>query len=213
MANLLIKNGATTPADWYVSGTGAGSNGDPFIQTVNIRSINSAVRVAKSITRPSNTTAYSAGQALGASTSVFTQLNFASLSRLAGATVELSCPTLFKGSNQGSANPTIRLMLYREPLNSANDTYLDAAAPILSDAVAKSFIGSILFNASDWQNTNSTSGASGNAVCNGIFEVNGPVRFSVKTGISDIYAVPIFLAAYTPVSADEFEFAVVADQR
>src|SRR5687768_7285843 len=98
MANLKIKDG--DGSDKYVQKTGAGSDVDPFVDPAATslavldawdssdacKVVGQKVTVTVEFTRPSNTTAYTAGDVVSNSTSATTPLDFANLARVASGT-------------------------------------------------------------------------------------------------------------------------------
>ena len=162
-------------------------------------------RVTVSVTRPSDTNIYAINDALSDATSggVALKLKGFALDGMKG--MYLDRAEARSSANQ-STLPGIALHLFRAAI--ASDVN-DNAAVALTDAEAATRVGVIEFPAADWKPLNAASGASGNASCekDALAKL---IEFRAGGGSNQdgeiLYAVPVLLNTYTPVSGEIFTF-------
>lgn len=156
---------------------------------------------AASLTRPSNTTAYAAGDVISAVTTN-DHFTFGALSndnskrtgRPNPGTLAINCARLWSSANQ-STKLDAELWLFHTDIAEVADN--SAFAP--TDTEMLTLVGIIAFPMADWKVGTATSGADGNAVC----EVRN-LDFPVMAGPGRLYGQLVARNAYTPVSAEVF---------
>jgi hypothetical protein len=155
--------------------------------------------ITASKTRPSDTTAYAAGDVIAESTSAGTVLTFSNMSRKTGSSGLILGAMMIDSANQ-STKPQVELWLFSAAPGAKNDNA--AFAP--TDAELETLIDIIKFD-----NTNAlvgtvTAGADGNS----IQKTSSPIAIPFKSaeGSRALYGVPVVRNAYTPVSGEKFTF-------
>lgn len=154
---------------------------------------------AASLTRPSNTDTYAAGDVISAVTTN-DHFTFGAASndqskrtgRPNPGTLAINCARLWSSANQ-STKLDAELWLFNIDIAEVADN--SAFAP--TDAEMLTLVGIIQFPMADWKVGLSTSGAGGNAVC----EVRN-LDFPVMAGPGRLYGQLVARNAYTPVSAE-----------
>ena len=151
---------------------------------------------ATEITRPANTTAYTAGDAVGgASSSVLTLSNAARTNSGGGRILGVR---LFKsGTTVTSATFTVLFF------NSSPTDVADNAAFNLTYAEKAYFVGSVALS------TMTVQGSGGGFAFS---YPNPPLWFQTATSSKALYAVVTAAAGYTPASAETFSLNVVVEQ-
>lgn len=163
------------------------------------------VAVSDTIIRPSNTTAYAAGDVISEVTTndhhTFTILRTKpSDEPLYSATVERA--SVSSSANQ-STLPDLELWLFSSDIAEVADN--GAFAP--TDAELLTCLGVIDFPVSLWKVGNAGSGADGNSIC---FAEN--LAMVVKGSSGNIYGQLVVRNAYTPVSAESFKVTLYVQQ-
>ncbi len=182
-------------------GTNVSTDGDyAEIQTDNIGQVRTAIAgytktitVAK--TRPSNTTAYAAGQVLNESTSAGTNWTFANCARVNGGSGTIAAAYVIDGASQ-SVPPVLELWLFNTNPTPDNDgavftpTYgeMTGATPGKLAAIIP------LINLS-------VGTASTNSVQNAGFTLN---PFQCAAADTSLYGTLVVRNIYTPISAETF---------
>jgi hypothetical protein len=152
-------------------------------------------RIAEdSVTRPANTTAYTAGDVVTESTA--DALEFLGDEQRIGVNI-IHSAVCISSANQGT-KPDLELWLFDADLTPADDNA--AFAP--TDAQMRTLVGVIEFPVASFKVGNSGSGADGNVAC----EVQDlDIVFSPKAAGGMLYGVLVVRNAYTPVSAERFD--------
>ena len=157
------------------------------------------------LTRPSNTTAYAAGDVISAVTSN-DHYTFTGVVEYDGAgTACIESALLIDSANQ-STKPDLELWLFSSDIAEVADN--SAFAP--TDAEMATLIGIIPFPVGNFYAGDATSGAVGNCACP-LHGLNIPIK--VGPGANVIYGQLVVRNAYTPVSAEIFTciLGIVAD--
>ena len=152
------------------------------------------VVIGANFTRPSDTNAYAAGDAVTNSTSSPSPMTFDGASRFNGGSGVITSAILISSANQ-STKGLFDLYLYDTSPAADNDN----AAWTPSDGETETFIGRISFNVADVGDA--AAGASGNVA----YFVHGlSIPFKSGGGNNDIFGLLVTRNAYTPVSAEKF---------
>lgn len=152
-----------------------------------------SITLTASYTRPADTTAYAANEALSDSTSAPTYLTFGSVTGAAGPkTGWLVGARCYSSANQ-STLPQLRLFLYKSVPTAVNDN----AALTMTDAQLLTCVATLTFNS--FVGGDDTAGAGGNAFCTA--SIPEPVAVSAP-----LFGLVKVLNAYTPVSAEVVTF-------
>lgn len=174
-----------------------------MVQTVIARQQERARRVPgdAQLIRPSNTTTYTAGDALAAVTTN-NHVQFDNVTRRGtrhGLIVGASCHI----TSYVATGPAIDLMLFYADVGED----VDNAAATITDAEMLTFLGTIAFLTGGWIPGNATAGAGGNQ-SQVLEDLN--IRFTAGgVGINrNLYGFPIMRNAYVPVSAEGYTFAI-----
>lgn len=145
------------------------------------------------ITRPANTTQYTAGDVVADATdNAFFTFTFAQ--RQGKVSGSFSTARIVSSANQ-STKPTFELWLFR----ATPGTTADNATWDVSDAELLDCIGVISFAQADWKGGTLTAGAGGNAYCQA---TNIGIAFNAVD--TSIYGILVERATYTPVSGETF---------
>ena len=146
-------------------------------------------------TRPANTTAYTAKDALANSTSAPTVLSFANAVRVSGGTGYVVSARI--NTSQTICVARFRLHLFRTTPTAINDN----AAYTLLDANFAVRLGYIDFPAMQTEGTGSTAANSQNAT----------VRLPIVCGATTLFGLLESLDAFTPASAQTFKVELVVE--
>ncbi len=150
--------------------------------------------VSASVTRPSDTTTYAAGDAVTNSTSAPSVMTFDAVARANAGNGVIIGAVLIDSANQ-TLKGQFELWLFDTTFTPDNDN--SAFTP--TDAETETIIGVIPFNS--WFVGDATSGAGGNAVCH----VQGlSIPFTCGGAVDDIFGLIVVRNAYVPVSAEKF---------
>jgi hypothetical protein len=181
-----ILGDSTNGLDVDVTRVGAGEN---FIGAVGGK----VALISASITRPSDTTAYAAGDAATNSTTAPVVSTFTGAARVAAGSGTIVAATLIDSANQATKG-NFELWLFDTTATPDNDN----AVFTPTDAECLTLVGVIPFGAAIVGDA--TSGAGGNAV----YPVQGlGMPFKLPSG-SDLFGLLVVRNAYTPVSAEVF---------
>ena len=186
--SLTNANPASQSGTWTVQ-PGNTQNTTPWLASPLATSIDVTV------TRPSDTNAYTANDELSSSTSAPTVNTITSAARTSGGTVRLVSARCVDSANQ-STKPQLVVFVFDTTTTPNNDNAAFAPA----DSVLNTCVAILPFNA--WYPGDDTIGASGNAIA----AYTGPA-LSIKTsGSANLFFRVKVLNAYTPVSAEAFVF-------
>src|SRR3990167_6228484 len=153
--------------------------------------------VTTSVTRPADTTAYAANDAISDSTSAPTVLT------LAGVAQENKHGGIIRGCTLVKSTSTTTLASFSVLVLRTTFTALeDNAAVDLTDAEALTMIGGFAFAAADWL------ALTNNAVWN---KTNLDLPFVCQSTSDDLYLVLRADAGYTPASAEVFSLALLIE--
>lgn len=165
--------------------------------------------ISDTITRAANTTQYTANDAISASDDTHFVFEVGTRGSLSGV---ILTATLFSSANQSTKLDT-ELFLFRSTITDMEDNV--AFDP--SDAELKTCIGVIKFNSGDWIQGDDTSGAGGNAMCQGDMGGPSPIQrvdlpftadWDYTNELAKIYGQLKAKNTYTPVSAEELTVAL-----
>lgn len=152
--------------------------------------------ISASFTRPNDTTAYAAGDAVNNSTSAPTVITFTSAARVSGGSGIIIGATLTKSTN-GSTGDSFDLHLFDTTVTLANDNAADAA----SDGEVLTYIGTINFSAAtDTGANNRAYMASG---------INLPF---VTVGSANLFGKLVARGAYAPGAQEVFNIRLLLQQ-
>lgn len=152
-----------------------------------------------SITRPSNTTAYTAGDVIG--TAALSMLTLDAMARSAGGKGMIADLYVIDSANQAT-KPTLEVWLFKAALEGA--AVVDNAAFAPTDADLANLVGVVTLDTSFVGNA--TAGAGGNCVLRP--SIPPLLPFACAANSDDLHAYIVVRNAYTPV-ADEI-FTIVA---
>lgn len=163
-----------------------------------------SLQIKTNFTRPANTTAYAAGDAVTDSTSAPTALTFTGCSNSDGGSGLIVDAILQDSANQ-STKGQFELWLFTDSPTPDNDN--EVFTP--TDAENRTLIGVIEFSSA--LVGDATSGAGGNCV----YVVKGlNLPFRCDSDDRELYGLLVVRNAYTPVSAERFDIAlgIIHDQ-
>ena len=159
-------------------------------------------KVSASKTRPSDTTAYAAGDVLNESTSAGTVFTLDNCARYNAGTGVITGALIQDSANQ-STKAQLELWLFSVAPTSDNDN----AVFTPTDSELDNLVGVISFP--ETYVGDATSGAGGNCVYSA-GQVNIP--FSCAAADDQLYGVVVVRNAYTPVSAEVFRVSLLISQ-
>ncbi len=160
--------------------------------------------VYENFSRPANTTAYAAGDAVTDSTSAPTVITFSECAREAAGSGTIISITMLDSANQ-STKGSFELWLFDTTFTPDNDN----AVFTPTDAELRTLLPNGVIPLTLTYVGDATSGAGGNAVYTS--EVRIP--FVCASGSRDLYGGIVVRNAYTPVSAERFDFTLGILQR
>lgn len=150
--------------------------------------------ITANVTRPSDTTAYTAGDVVTAGTAAV--LSFVgAVDR--GKVATIVAATLIDSANVGT-KPDLELWLF----DASFTPEADNAAWAPTDAIMQTLLGVIPFATASFKAGNATAGAGGNSECQ-VQNIQLPVWSLVDGGV--IYGLLVVRNAYVPVSAERFD--------
>lgn len=148
--------------------------------------------ITESITRPADTTAYASNDALSDSTSAPTVAKVNAAAQSNGRAGVLKSLVITK-STATTTSCAFQLILLQNTYTALEDN----AAVDLSDAEANTIVGMVDVAAADWV------ALANNAVWN---NTNLDLPFVCEAASDDLYFLVRWSAAYTPASAEVFQF-------
>jgi hypothetical protein len=179
----------------YING-----NGEAVTYTAPIADY---VKITASVTRPSDTTAYAAGDALTDSTSAPTKITFSNCGRYAGGSGKIINAILVDSAAQATKGQ-FELWLFDTSVTPDNDN----AVFTPTDAECATLVGVFAFTTPFVGDA--TAGAGGNCVY--VTTPAAPIPFKCGAALKDLYGLVVVRNAYTPVSGEIFSFILVTDQ-
>lgn len=186
-------------------------------QTVEAAS--AVFRIQTSFTRPADTTAYAAGDAMSNSTSAPDALTFADVARFLGGGGEILGALLLDSANQAT-KPSCELWLFCGSAAPVPDN--DNAVFTPTDAELANLVGVIVFDGvtAGWAYVgDATVGAGGNVVIPGRIGPSGAgahrvgLPFVCNAASDDLFGLVVARNAYTPVSGEVFTFTLVGKRQ
>jgi hypothetical protein len=178
---------------------------DSYDQLTGARTTTKRKRIAATFTRPSNTTAYAAGDVVGPVTTDAVE-TLSGAGRSNGGTGRIVAAVL-ETNNATVTNGTFRVHLF----NASFTPEADNAAFASLHTNRASYQGYFDFNilVAD----SASAGAAVAQLRNATDVDNGiPLDFECAAGDTALYAVIVALGAYTPASAQVFRLSVVVEQ-
>lgn len=146
------------------------------------------------VTRPANTTTYTAGDVIGTASSATLTLNNASYGEFDCGIIQQA---ILESSAYVATPPDIELWLFDATVTDIADN----AAFTPTDAELATLVGIVQFETANWKVANATAGAGGNACC---VAGNISVPFNTKKGVNHLFGVLVVRNAYVPVSGEIF---------
>ena len=153
-------------------------------------------------TRPADTTAYAANDVVSNSDATTELLVFRNCVREPGGSGQLVSGIMF-ASTDAATNPNFDLLLFD---TSAVTVAADNAASTVTDTEVLNLVASITFDGTNAANV-STAGA--NLIIGATAIGQG---FKCAPGSVDLYGLVVARAAYTPASAENFNFKLAISQ-
>lgn len=150
-----------------------------------------------SVTRPNDTTAYAAGDAVTDSTSAPTVMTFSSAARINAGTGTIIGAVLIDSANQ-STKGDFDLFIFDTTYTPDNDN----AAFTPTDAELQTCLAVISFTGTTAKTGDATSGAGGNCIYPSA--VVNPIEFQTLSGSQNLYGALVARNAYTPVANEVF---------
>jgi len=160
--------------------------------------------ITASVTRPSNTTQYTAGDAVTSSTSAPAVMTFSSAARVVAGSGTILGAMLIDSANQ-TTKLDAELWLFDTTYTADNDN----AVFTPTDGETETLVGVIPFFGADSFIGDATSGAGGNCVYNS--RMINPIPFACPT-TSSLYGALVARNAYTPVSGEKFSVRLLINQ-
>lgn len=205
---VSLPTGASTAAKQPALGT-AGSSSADVISVQGVASMTPLTTggisklISSSITRPSDTTAYAAGDAVTNSTSSPVVVTFSNMCRVSGGSGVIVGASLIDSANQ-STKGDFELYLFDTTFTPDNDN----AVFTPTDSELETALGFISFSSSFAKSGDATSGASGNAMY--ASSMSNPIPY--VCGTTSVFGGLVVRNAYTPVSAEKFTIRLQIQQ-
>jgi hypothetical protein len=158
--------------------------------------------ITANFTRPNDTTAYAAGDAVTDSTSSPTKITFSNCARIANGTGRITGVHMVDSANQATKG-VFELWVFDTSVTPDNDN--SAFTP--TDTECGTLVGIVPLNVV--YVGDATSGAGGNAVYYS-GEIDRP--FTCTGSTRDLYGLMVVRNAYTPVAQEVFTFRLQIDQ-
>lgn len=159
--------------------------------------------ITTSLTRPADTTAYTAGDAI--TDNAGTKLTFANVARLAAGSGQIKRITLIDSANVAT-KPDVEIWLFDTSFTPDTDN----AAFTPTDAEMETLICVIAFGTAAWNVGTATAGAGGNAMIEGA--LSHAINFKCTGSLTDIYGALVVRNAYVPVSQEKFTIRLHIEQ-
>jgi len=147
-------------------------------------------------TRENDTTTYTAGDVMAASTTAAVALVFEASAYQSGGSGIIQSATIIDGAYQALGLAADLFLFNAEPASFGNDN----AAFTPTDAELQTLVGIVKFTSTDWSGGNLTSGATGNAVQ----LVTASIPFKCANDRSKLYGVLVARNAYIPIASSPF---------
>lgn len=147
-----------------------------------------------SITRPANTTTYTAGDVVGTGTSATIALNNSSFGEFDCGIIQQA---IISSSAYVATPPDLELWLF----DTAPADIADNAAFTPTDAELATLVGIVQFATANWKVANATAGVGGNMAC---VAGNVSVPFNTLKGKHSLFGVLVCRNAYVPISGEIF---------
>lgn len=154
--------------------------------------------VSGSVTRPADTNAYQAGDAVTTSTSAPAAITFSGCATANGGTGTIYGVQCIDSANQAT-KPQLELWVFAGTAAPTPDN--DNAVYTPTDAELANLVAVFEFNA--WYVGDATAGAGGNCVARAL---NQNVGFDCGASVADLYGLAVVRNAYTPVSQEALTF-------
>lgn len=151
--------------------------------------------IAANFTRPSDTTAYTAGDVVSDSTSAPTVITFPRATSDSISTIQQA---IIVTSASVATKPDLELWLFDTTVTPDNDN----AVFTPTDAELRTLIGVIAFPTGSFKVGDATAGVGGNAICD-VQTLN--IQVNSTPAVNSIYGVLVVRNAYVPVSAERFD--------
>lgn len=151
-------------------------------------------KVRASITRPANTTAYTAGDVISNADDSHMEFAEAANKGAKRRTGSIAMARVISSANVGT-KADLELWLFSSSVTAMTDN----AAFTPTDAEMATLVGVIPFGTSSWRAGHAGAGAAGNAVCEA---TNQGIVFELPS--TSIYGVLVVRNAYVPVSGEIF---------
>lgn len=146
------------------------------------------------VTRPANTTTYTAGDVVGTAVTATIEFNNASSGEFECAILQQA---IVSSSAYVATAPDLELWLFDTTVAAIADNA--AFAP--TDAELATLVGIVQFETANWKVGTATAGAGGNACC---VASNISIPFNTKKGTHSLFGVLVMRNAYVPVSGEIF---------
>lgn len=201
-----VKDGSSDNRAVVTAANTAAATSDKVLLVKQVRADGSVdatmTRISATLTRPNDTTAYAAGDAVSDSTSAPTVITFSSAARAAGKTGEIVRALMVDSANVATKG-SFELWLFNASVTPDNDN----AVFTPTDAELATCIGVIPFSLP--YIGDATSGAGGNAIYIGT--LSEPIKFTSASG--NLFGLVVVRNAYTPVAQEAFTFMLDIEQR
>jgi len=163
--------------------------------------VGSGRTVGAAVTRPADTSAYTAGDVISDSTSAPTLLTFQGVGGSARGFTILQSVLCIDSANQAT-KPDLELWLFDTAPAAQNDNA--AFAPTDAELITglNGLVGVIPIPSTSFRVGLATSGAAGNSICH-VTNIGLPLNLNA---FAVLYALVVVRNAYTPVSAEAFTF-------
>lgn len=169
------------------------------LQTARTEAIAATKVITANFTRPSDTTAYAADDAVTDSTSAPTVITFANAARANGGSGLIVGAVLVKSTND-STGESFDLLLADTTFAATNDN----AAFAMSDAEARTLLGVVNF-------ASATNTGANNRAYIGILP-NGPIPFVCGAASTSLFGGLVARGAYAPANAERFDIRLLIQQ-
>ncbi len=178
-----------------------------------IQTVPSLIQISAALTRPANTTAYTAGDVIDAGTAA--GLTFANAARSKGGGGRIRDGMLFDSANVATP-PDVQLWLFSAAL-AAYDADNAAFTPVDSDfhdvqeGITDGIVGVIQFATGNAFVGDATAGAGGNLIIPAS-KTFLPLDFVCATDNTSLFGVLVVRNAYAPVSSEQFRVFLRIEQ-
>lgn len=150
--------------------------------------------IITTVTRPANTTTYTAGDVIGTASSATLPLNNSSFGEFDCGIIQQA---IISSSAYVATPPDLELWLFDTTVTDIADN----AAWTPTDAEMATLVGIVQFATANWKVGTATAGAGGNMCC---VADNISVPFNTLKGKHSLFGVLVVRNAYVPVSGEVF---------